>query len=102
LRTCISELVSKRLVQRGPSESTLALLSYKTLIKIKFFDSRDTSSSLKLLEIARKIEGASGRSLRKLPFIAYAEHSKSRRPATLELFLQALSTAALRLIQAAN
>ncbi|XP_020282189.1 pachytene checkpoint protein 2 homolog [Pseudomyrmex gracilis] len=55
----------------------------------------NTKNSLKLLELSRESEGLTGRTLRKIPFLAHALHLSSHRT-TLCKFLKAMHTAILK------
>ncbi|XP_012535546.2 pachytene checkpoint protein 2 homolog [Monomorium pharaonis] len=55
----------------------------------------DTKNSLKLLELSRESEGLTGRTLRKIPFLAHALHTSTNRT-TLSKFLKAMHSAILK------
>eukprot|EP00040_Diaphanoeca_grandis_P010758 m.55135 g.55135 ORF g.55135 m.55135 type:complete len:436 (-) comp22025_c0_seq2:213-1520(-) len=93
IRSCTNELVRVGLVlNQGPS-----VLTWFTLQAFNFEASDITSTSLSMLEIARCTEGFSGRSLRKLPFLAYANLCTSTRSSrtcvSLGEYFDALSAA---------
>jgi hypothetical protein len=69
------------------------IFSYKILETVHFSTSALYSDSMSLCEIARAAQGASGRRLRKLPFLAFAALGGGR-PASLKVYLQALKTVA--------
>lgn len=56
----------------------------------------DTKNSLKLLELSRESEGLTGRTLRKIPFLAHALHTSMIKKTTLSKFLKAMHTAILK------
>ncbi|XP_071576740.1 pachytene checkpoint protein 2 homolog [Temnothorax longispinosus] len=55
----------------------------------------DTKNSLKLLELSRESEGLTGRTLRKIPFLAHALHTSTIK-STLSKFLKAMHSAILK------
>uniref|UniRef100_A0A0P4VZI3 AAA+ ATPase domain-containing protein n=1 Tax=Scylla olivacea TaxID=85551 RepID=A0A0P4VZI3_SCYOL len=68
--SCVLELQ-----RTGIVESSETLFSFRDLETMNMIVNEATKLSMKLLEIAEKSEGLSGRTLRKLPFLAYAIHS---------------------------
>lgn len=64
--------------------SHLKLLGYE--------ENSNTKNSLKLLELSRASAGLSGRTLRKIPFLAHALHVSTDRT-TLSKFLRAMHLA---------
>lgn len=88
LHSCIKELSERKII--SPSEQ---ILKVRSLELMRFVDNAATHSSLCLREIAKKCHGLSGRTLRKLPFLAHALFIKSPS-VSLSHFLEALSGAA--------
>ena len=66
LRSCVEELVRRKLVTPSPSSDDVV-----RAYKLDDFDCRTSTDSVALGEIAEACEGLSGRALRKLPFLAY-------------------------------
>jgi len=60
-----------------------------------YVESPDTKNSLKLLELSQKSKGLSGRTLRKIPFLAHALHTSTKKT-TLSKFLKAIHSAILK------
>ncbi|XP_022099590.1 pachytene checkpoint protein 2 homolog [Acanthaster planci] len=85
--SCINELMRARII--SPAQQ---LLDLRALEVMRFIENDATKLSLKLKEIACKSEGLSGRTLRKLPFLAHALFVKAN-PVSLEDYLAALSGA---------
>ncbi|XP_038056236.1 pachytene checkpoint protein 2 homolog [Patiria miniata] len=85
--SCINELMRARII--SPAQQ---LLDLRALEVMRFIENDATKLSLKLKEIACKSEGLSGRTLRKLPFLAHALYVKAN-PVSLEDYLNALSDA---------
>lgn len=56
---------------------------------------KDTKNSVKLLELSRESEGLSGRTLRKIPFLAHALHTSTNKT-TVSKFLKAMHSAILK------
>jgi len=55
----------------------------------------DTKNSLKLLELSRESEGLTGRTLRKIPFLAHALYTSTNKT-TLSKFLKAMHSTILK------
>ncbi|XP_077291934.1 pachytene checkpoint 2 protein [Arctopsyche grandis] len=66
------------------------LFTYNMLAMCKFEDNISTTSSLKLLDLAKSSVGLSGRTLRKIPFLAHALHVR-RQTIDFGSFLKAMS-----------
>lgn len=62
---------------------------------VGYTEDTNTKNSLKLLELSRESEGLTGRTLRKIPFLAHALHLSCHRT-TLCKFLKAMHTAILK------
>ncbi|PFX21678.1 Pachytene checkpoint protein 2-like [Stylophora pistillata] len=77
--SCIAELMRAGII--SPVQQILG---------ISFVHNDATNLSLELLEIARKSHGLSGRTLRRIPFLAHARHIQAPS-VTLAAFLSALS-----------
>ncbi|ELU08640.1 hypothetical protein CAPTEDRAFT_163622 [Capitella teleta] len=88
--SCIAELIKKEII--SPAEQ---LLDLSTLSAMQCTENSATQLSLKLKHVAIKSEGLSGRTLRKLPFIAHAMFLQSC-PVTMDQFLDALLQASVR------
>eukprot|EP00053_Salpingoeca_punica_P008296 m.74823 g.74823 ORF g.74823 m.74823 type:complete len:439 (+) comp14538_c0_seq1:165-1481(+) len=88
LCSCIGELT-----RVGIITSHEPLIDVKTLKLMRFVSSDSTRPSLMLYEIAKKCEGFSGRTLRKLPFLAHALFIQTCDCLGFEDYLQALSQA---------
>ncbi|BFZ13394.1 hypothetical protein BsWGS_16433 [Bradybaena similaris] len=85
--SCLRELMKCGII--SPAHQ---LIDIRALEVTRFMENSATFSSLKLYHIAKKSEGLSGRTLRKLPFIAHALFLQGC-PVTLDSYLEALSTA---------
>lgn len=59
---------------------------------LKYEKTPTTEKSLKLLELSRESEGLTGRTLRKIPFLAHALYLNTDRT-TLSAFLKAMHSA---------
>eukprot|EP00051_Salpingoeca_urceolata_P004743 m.67330 g.67330 ORF g.67330 m.67330 type:complete len:432 (-) comp13823_c0_seq2:257-1552(-) len=84
----VSELCNKGIVGK------VRLLPY-SVVQSQHFEQATpaTQGSLQLLEAARNCDGFSGRTLRKLPFVAFSQFCQSECPSAPE-FLTALASAA--------
>jgi len=82
--SCITELKKKQIINR------CNLPDLRTLKMMRFQENEANSASIRLMDIARKSYGLSGRTLRKIPFLAHAMYLQSH-PVTQEQFLNALS-----------
>ncbi|XP_033632108.1 pachytene checkpoint protein 2 homolog [Asterias rubens] len=85
--SCVKELMRARIID--PAQQ---LLDLRGLEVMRFIENDATKLSHRLKEIAFKSEGLSGRTLRKLPFLAHALYVKTT-PVSLEDYLSALSDA---------
>lgn len=85
--SCINELKKKQIISRSN------LPDLRTLKMMRFQENEANSISFRLLDIARKSYGLSGRTLRKLPFLAYAQYLQAFTLVTQEQFIKALSGA---------
>lgn len=83
--SCIAELM-----RAGIISPVQQILGIRDLEVLRFVHNDATNLSLELLEIARKSHGLSGRTLRKIPFLAHARHVQTPAVA-LATFLSALS-----------
>lgn len=83
--SCIAELM-----RAGIISPVQQILGIRDLEVLRFVHNDATNLSLELLEIARKSHGLSGRTLRKIPFLAHARHVQTPAVA-LAAFLSALS-----------
>lgn len=83
--SCIAELM-----RAGIISPVQQILGIRDLEVLRFIHNDATNLSLELLEIARKSHGLSGRTLRKIPFLAHARHVQTPAVA-LATFLSALS-----------
>ncbi|XP_027038645.1 pachytene checkpoint protein 2 homolog [Pocillopora damicornis] len=83
--SCIAELM-----RAGIISPVQQILGIRDLEVLRFVHNDATNLSLELLEIARKSHGLSGRTLRKIPFLAHAGHVQTPAVA-LAAFLSALS-----------
>ncbi|KAL4234081.1 Pachytene checkpoint protein 2 [Mactra antiquata] len=86
-RSCIQELIKVGIIQTSQS-----ILDLRALEFMRFVENDVTKDSVLLREIALKSNGLSGRSLRKLPFIAHAVFVQKPECSLLE-FLIALDKA---------
>lgn len=84
-QSCVNELI-----RAGIMSPLQQLFDLRALELMKFTENDATKFSLKLREIAVQSQGLSGRTLRKLPFLAHAMHIQ-KPTMTLEEFLCALS-----------
>lgn len=82
--SCITELMRVGII--SPVQQILGIRDLEVL---RFVNNDATNLSLELLEIARKSHGLSGRTLRKIPFLAHARHVQNSS-VTLQGFLNAL------------
>lgn len=82
----------KELMRKGVISPAHQLLDLRALEVTRFIENSATTYSLTLYNIAEKSLGLSGRTLRKLPFLAHALHLQGS-PVTLEAYLEALSLA---------
>lgn len=78
----------------GGAGGSAELIHFRTLELSGFACNAGTRHSIALLDTARACEGLSGRTLRKLPFLAHAFYLKSRNVVSLMDFLDALCSAA--------
>jgi len=85
--SCLHELMRCSII--APKEQ---LFDLKALELMKYAENDATSYSLRLLMIAKHSCGLSGRTLRKLPFLAHALFLESA-PIVLDVYLNALSNA---------
>ncbi|KAK7491376.1 hypothetical protein BaRGS_00017354 [Batillaria attramentaria] len=85
--SCLNELMRVGII--SPAQQ---LLELRALEVMRFVDNSATRPSLHLREIAIKSEGLSGRTLRKLPFMAHAMFIQGGS-VTVETFLHCLSQA---------
>lgn len=83
--SCIKELVRTSIISPATQ-----ILDLRALEVLRFVDNDVTHCSLKLKKIAEKSYELSGRTLRKLPFLAHALYSQSQT-VCLEQFLDYLS-----------
>lgn len=83
--SCIAELM-----RAGIISPVQQILGIRDLEVLRFVHNDATNLSLELLEIARKSHGLSGRTLRRIPFLAHARHIQAPS-VTLAAFLSALS-----------
>jgi len=93
--SCIQELTMKKQIETDGS----GLLSLRSLQVLKFSPSDATNLSLALWKVAEECAGLSGRSLRKLPFLAKALFCPEHNPQKLvkiSEFMNAMSLAAKR------
>ncbi|XP_050462049.1 pachytene checkpoint protein 2 homolog isoform X3 [Cataglyphis hispanica] len=90
--SCLKELMRTGILEREEicDISQLKLFGYT--------EDSNTKNSLKLLELSRASEGLSGRTLRKIPFLAHALHLSIDRT-TLSKFLKAMHSAILKQMQ---
>ncbi|KAK4469318.1 hypothetical protein MN116_006882 [Schistosoma mekongi] len=70
-RTCLYELIRVGLIT---STEDSRLLSYQTLASVQFTENQANSLSMELWRLAEHSHGLNGRTLRKLPLLAYAFH----------------------------
>nr|QIC49979.1 putative pachytene checkpoint protein 2 [Actinia equina] len=82
--SCINELMRTGII--SPAQQIIDLRGLEVL---RFVHNDATHLSLELKEIAKKSQGLSGRTLRKIPFLAHALFSQTST-LTLEQFLNAL------------
>ncbi|CAH8485654.1 unnamed protein product [Schistosoma turkestanicum] len=68
-RTCLYELIRVGLIN---STEDSRLLSYQTLASVQFMENQANSLSIELWRLAEHSLGLNGRTLRKLPLLAYA------------------------------
>ncbi|XP_077862003.1 pachytene checkpoint protein 2 homolog [Saccoglossus kowalevskii] len=83
--SCLCELMRKRIIQ--PLQQ---LLDLRALEVMEFKENDATKLSMRLWEIANQSHGLSGRTLRKLPFLAHALYIQTRT-VSLKDYLAALS-----------
>ncbi|XP_052002770.1 pachytene checkpoint protein 2 homolog [Xyrauchen texanus] len=85
--SCLEELMKRQIIY--PRQQ---LLSLEELATMNFMESDVTHLSLILRNIAQKSNGLSGRTLRKVPFLAHALYGKTSTM-TVESFLNAMDRA---------
>ncbi|XP_011703481.1 PREDICTED: pachytene checkpoint protein 2 homolog [Wasmannia auropunctata] len=87
--SCLKELMRTGILENEEIHdiSQLKILGYT--------EYENTKNSLKLLELSRESEGLTGRTLRKIPFLAHALHTSTSKT-TLSKFLKAMHTAILK------
>ncbi|KAG9283799.1 hypothetical protein AMEX_G2607 [Astyanax mexicanus] len=88
--SCLEELMKKQVIY--PRQQLLSLEELDTMGYIK---SKVTELSLKLHNIAQKSAGLSGRTLRKIPFLAHSLYAKMS-VVTVETFLVSMEKAVLQ------
>ncbi|XP_052269478.1 pachytene checkpoint protein 2 homolog isoform X2 [Dreissena polymorpha] len=86
-KSCIVELVKRGILTSGQT-----VLDWRSLEFMRFVENTFNRDSLQLKEISEKSHGLSGRTLRKLPFIAHAMFIQKSQ-ASLQEFLIALDKA---------
>jgi len=91
--SCITELKKRHIITRSN------LPDLRMLKMMGLQENKANSISFRLLEVARKSYGLSGRTLRKLPFLAHAMFLQSYTIVTQEQFIQALSSAVDKQLQ---
>ncbi|XP_065180092.1 pachytene checkpoint protein 2 homolog [Sycon ciliatum] len=84
-QSCLAELMRTGII--APPQQ---LLGMRDLEVLKFVENDATRHSLKLFELSKRSEGLSGRTLRKLPFLAHV-NSMSNQAVSLDVFMEALS-----------
>jgi len=91
--SCITELKKRNIITRAnlPDLRMLKMMGHQ--------ENKANSISFRLLEVARKSYGLSGRTLRKLPFLAHAMYLQHYTVVTQEQFVQALSSAVDKQLQ---
>lgn len=87
-RSCLQELIRAGIIK----SSQFSILDLRALEFMRFVENDVTKDSLQLREIAMKSHGLSGRTLRKLPFIAHAVYVQKDK-VSLPEFLSALDKA---------
>ncbi|MCJ8745519.1 hypothetical protein PDJAM_G00131160 [Pangasius djambal] len=85
--SCLEELMKRQIIY--PRQQ---LLNLEELDTLDYIESEVTELSLHLQKIAEKSVGLSGRTLRKIPFLAHALYAKMS-VMTVELFLSAMDKA---------
>ncbi|XP_072749912.1 pachytene checkpoint protein 2 homolog isoform X1 [Anoplolepis gracilipes] len=90
--SCLKELMKSGILKHEEifDISQLKLFGYT--------EDSNTKNSLKLLELSRISEGLTGRTLRKIPFLAHALHLSTNKT-TLSKFLKAMHLAILKQVQ---
>uniref|UniRef100_W5LLG0 Pachytene checkpoint protein 2 homolog n=1 Tax=Astyanax mexicanus TaxID=7994 RepID=W5LLG0_ASTMX len=88
--SCLEELMKKQVIY--PRQQLLSLEELDTMGYIK---SKVTELSLKLHNIAQKSAGLSGRTLRKIPFLAHSLYAKTS-VVTVETFLVSMEEAVVQ------
>ncbi|RVE62606.1 hypothetical protein OJAV_G00158710 [Oryzias javanicus] len=85
--SCLEELMKCQII--SPRQPLFTMYELETMC---FANSEVSEHSLRLMDIAKKSKGLSGRALRKLPFLSHALFVKTPT-VTLETFLDAMSRA---------
>ncbi|KAK3515793.1 hypothetical protein QTP70_032939 [Hemibagrus guttatus] len=85
--SCLEELMKRQIIY--PRQQ---LLNLEELDTLNYIESNVTELSLHLQKIAKKSVGLSGRTLRKIPFLAHALYAKTS-VMTVECFLSAMDKA---------
>ncbi|CAL1547215.1 unnamed protein product [Lymnaea stagnalis] len=91
----------KELMKCGVISPTHQLIDIRALEVTRFMENGATIQSLKLYNVASKSHGLSGRTLRKLPFLAHALYLQGS-PVTLENYVEAMSMTVDRQFQELN
>lgn len=85
--SCLTELKKRNIVSRSN------LPDLRTLRMMGLQENKANSSSFRLLDVARRSYGLSGRTLRKIPFLAFALYLQSYTVVSQDQFILALSMA---------
>ncbi|XP_049815219.1 pachytene checkpoint protein 2 homolog [Schistocerca nitens] len=96
--SCIEELQRTGIITSNDSLMNLKLLQLSSSESTEGTKNNLTKNSLFLLNIARKSEGLSGRSLRKIPFLAHSYYIQ-KQTTSLEEFLEAMEKTVLKQLQ---
>ncbi|KAL6254589.1 hypothetical protein P5V15_014641 [Pogonomyrmex californicus] len=88
--SCLKELMRTGILE---SEEIYDISQLKRIGYTEY--ANDIKNSLKLLELSRESDGLTGRTLRKIPFLAHALHTSTEKT-TLSKFLKAMHSAILK------
>lgn len=77
------------------------ILDISQLKVLGYSEYKNSKNSVQLLQLSRESEGLTGRTLRKIPFLAHALHTSTNKT-TLSKFLKAMHTAILKQDQESN
>jgi len=97
LQSCLTELMRVQII--SPPESLLDITTLAIMSTRPSFQNTTTPSpSFQLYEIAKMCDNLSGRTLRKLPFLAHAKYIKAQKSSACD-FLYALQKSVIQYLK---